>query len=82
MRKWIVGGLLRAALAFAGGAAAMTDEQIGAAVRAIIESLASGDGLVISVALGLGASLWSIFDKRRKAALTEPKPEPQLTVQP
>jgi hypothetical protein len=73
MKKWITAGILRALLAFSGGVAVATDEQLGAAVRSLMEALAADAsgilGLVVTVAVGA----WSVYDKRKKQIEKETK---------
>jgi hypothetical protein len=73
MKKWITAGIVRALLAFTGGVAVATDEQLGEALRNLMEALAADAsgilGLVVTVAVGA----WSVYDKRKKQISKEAK---------
>lgn len=68
----IIAGLTRHILALLGAVWAGSDAEIGVAVRAFVESLATGDSSAISGGIvTLAAIAWSIYDKRKKQVIKE-----------
>ena len=68
----ILAGIIRHVLALLGAVWAGSDAEIGAAVRSLIEQIASGDvNSIGGTILTLVAITWSIYDKKRKQVKPE-----------
>ena len=68
----ILAGIIRHVLALLGAVWAGSDAEIGAAVRLLIEQIASGDvNSIGGTILTLVAITWSIYDKKRKQVKPE-----------
>ena len=62
----ILAGIIRHVLALLGAVWAGSDAEVGAAVRSLIEQIASGDTNALGgTLLTLVAIIWSIYDKKR-----------------